>query len=107
LNLKAKVNYLLPVFFLANRLRKCIIGLSELDITLGNVEKVGKVSFDSKEEFARTKTTDLVIVEKEGITDVILEAAKRYRIALVATWGRFTDYVQELMRLKYLERYKD
>lgn len=57
------------------------------------------VSFDSKEELARTKTTDLVIVEKEGITDVLLDAAKRYHIALVATGGQFTDYVQDLMQL--------
>jgi hypothetical protein len=57
------------------------------------------VSFDSKEELAKTKTTDLIIVEKEGIRDVLLDAAKRYRIALVATAGQFTDYVQDLMRL--------
>jgi len=61
--------------------------------------RVFPVSFDSREELARTKTTDLVIVEKEGITDVLLDSAKRYRIALVATGGRFTDYVQDLMRL--------
>ncbi|MPZ05393.1 MAG: DUF2399 domain-containing protein [Nitrososphaeraceae archaeon] len=62
-------------------------------------DQVYPVSFDSKEELANTKTTDLIIVEKEGITDVLLDAAKRYRIALVATAGQFTDYVQDLMRL--------
>ena len=61
--------------------------------------RVFPVSFDSKEELAKTKTTDLVVVEKEGITDVLLDAAKRYRIALVATGGQFTDYVQDLMQL--------
>jgi len=61
--------------------------------------EVFPVSFDSKDELANTKTTDLIIVEKEGITDVLLESAKRYRIALVATAGKFTDYVQDLMRL--------
>jgi hypothetical protein len=45
-----KVNYVLSsVFFLANRLAKCTIGLSELDKAIGNVEKVGKVSVDEKE----------------------------------------------------------
>jgi hypothetical protein len=45
-----KVNYVLSsVFFLANRLAKCTIGLSELDKAIGNVEKIGKVSVDEKE----------------------------------------------------------
>jgi hypothetical protein len=46
-----KINYLLSsVFFLANRLAKSTIGLSELDKAIGNVEKVGKISFDKKED---------------------------------------------------------
>src|SRR5688572_27311329 len=46
-----KVNYLLSsVFFLANKLAKCTVGLSELDKTIGNVEKVGKVRFDKEED---------------------------------------------------------
>lgn len=50
-----KVNYLLSsVFFLANRLAKGTIGISELDIEIGNVEKLGKVSFDMNTE-ARNK----------------------------------------------------
>lgn len=45
-----KVNYVLSsIFFLANRLAKCTIGLSELDKAIGNVEKIGKVSVDEKE----------------------------------------------------------
>jgi hypothetical protein len=98
---------------LTSRIRKTIEELwPEEDITreyLGIVAKaramlyfngrVFPVSFDSKEELARTRTTDLIIVEKEGITDVLLDVAKRYRIALVATGGQFTDYVQDLMRL--------
>ena len=45
-----KVNYVLSsVFFLANRLAKCTIGLSELDKAIGNVEKIGKVSIEEKE----------------------------------------------------------
>ena len=98
---------------LTSRIRKTIEELwPEEDITreyLGIVAKaramlyfngrVFPISFDSKEELARTRTTDLIIVEKEGITDVLLDAAKRYRIALVATGGQFTDYVQDLMRL--------
>src|SRR5918911_5647035 len=61
--------------------------------------QVYPVSFDSKEELARIKVTDMVIVEKEGVTDVLLDAAQKYRIALVATAGHFTEYVTDLMRL--------
>jgi hypothetical protein len=61
--------------------------------------QVYPVSFDSKEELARIKVTDMIIVEKEGITDVLLDAAQKYRIALVATAGHFTEYVTDLMRL--------
>ena len=57
------------------------------------------LDFDSKEELARIKVTD--IVEKEGITDVLLDAAQKYRIALVATAGHFVDYVTDLMRLAH------
>ena len=38
------------MFFLTNRLAECTIGLSELDKAIGNVEKVGKVSFDKRED---------------------------------------------------------
>jgi len=41
----------------------------------------------------------MIIVEKEGITDVLVDAAQKYRIALVATAGHFTEYVTDLMRL--------
>jgi hypothetical protein len=34
---------------LTNRLAKSTIGLSELDRTVGNIEKIGKVSIDDKE----------------------------------------------------------
>jgi hypothetical protein len=63
--------------------------------------QVYPVSFDSKEELARIKVTDMIIVEKEGITDVLLDAAQKYRIALVATAGHFVDYVTDLMRLAH------
>ncbi len=62
--------------------------------------QVYPVTFDTKEESVRIGTTDMVIVEKEGVTDVLLEAeAKKYRIALVATAGKFVDYVKDLMKL--------
>jgi hypothetical protein len=61
--------------------------------------QVYPVSFDSKEELARLKVTDMIIVEKEGVMDVLLGAAQEYRIALVATAGHFTEYVTDLMRL--------
>jgi DNA topoisomerase VI subunit A len=63
--------------------------------------QVYPVSFDSKEELARLKVTDMIIVEKEGVTDVLLYAAQKYRIALVATAGKFVDYVKDLMKLTY------
>lgn len=63
--------------------------------------QVYPVTFDSKEELARIKVTDMIIVEKEGITDVLLDAAQNYRIALVATAGHFVDYVTDLMRLAH------
>lgn len=63
--------------------------------------QVYPVSFDSKEELARIKVTDMIIVEKEGITDVLLDAAQKYRIALVATAGHFVDYVTDLMRMAH------
>ena len=59
-------------------------------------DHVYPVTFDTKEELARIGTTDMVIVEKEGVTDVLLEATKKYRIALVATAGKFVDYVKDL-----------
>lgn len=63
--------------------------------------QVYPVTFDTKEELVRIGTTDMVIVEKEGVTDVLLEAAKKYRIALVATAGKFVDYVKDLMKLAH------
>ena len=43
----------------------------------------------------------MIIVEKEGITDVLLYVAQKYRIALVATAGHFVDYVTDLMKLAH------
>jgi hypothetical protein len=63
--------------------------------------QVYPVSFDSIEELARIGTTDMIIVEKEGVTDVLLESAKKYRIALVATAGKFVDYAKDLMKLAH------
>jgi hypothetical protein len=46
-----KVNYMLSsVFFLANRLSKASQGLAEFDRVMKNIEKVGKVSLEQKEE---------------------------------------------------------
>lgn len=55
------------------------------------------VDFDSKESLAMLNTTDLIIIEKAGITDVLLEAARKYQIAMVSTGGYFSDYVGDLM----------
>jgi hypothetical protein len=44
-----KINYLLSsVFFLANRLAKCTVGLSELDRAIGNIERIGKLSIEKE-----------------------------------------------------------
>jgi hypothetical protein len=61
-----KVNYLLSsIFFLANRLAKCTVGLSELDKAIGNVEKIGKVSFDKNED------TDLYSKFQERLDEIL------------------------------------
>jgi hypothetical protein len=45
-----KVNYMLSsVFFLVNRLSKATEGLAEFDRVMNNMEKVGKVSLEGKE----------------------------------------------------------
>ena len=38
----------------------------------------------------------MIIVEKEGITDVLLMHATKYSIALVATGGMLVDYAKDL-----------
>ena len=43
----------------------------------------------------------MIIVEKEGVTDVYLKRQERYRVALVATAGKFVDYVKDLMKLAH------
>jgi hypothetical protein len=37
------------VFFLTNRLAKSVIGLAEFDHALSNIEKIGKISLEQKE----------------------------------------------------------
>lgn len=55
------------------------------------------VTADNVKELASIGTTDLVVVEKEGITDVLLEYAAKYRIALVATAGKLVEYAKDLI----------
>jgi hypothetical protein len=52
---------------LANRLAKCTVGLLELDKAIGNVEKVGKVSFDKKEDI------ELYSKFQERLDDILKE----------------------------------
>ena len=54
------------------------------------------VTFDSINELASLGTTDMIVVEKEGITDVLLVHAAKYSIALVATGGMLVDYAKDL-----------
>jgi hypothetical protein len=45
-----KVNYMLSsVFFLTNRMSKATQGLAEFDKIMSNIEKVGRASFEDKE----------------------------------------------------------
>ena len=45
-----KINYILSsIFFLANRLAKTSIGLAEFDRAAANIEKMGKMSLEDKE----------------------------------------------------------
>ncbi len=55
------------------------------------------ITADNVEELASIGTTELVVVEKEGITDVLLEHAAKYSIALVATAGKLVEYAKDLI----------
>ncbi|MCD6037285.1 MAG: hypothetical protein K0S67_1173, partial [Nitrososphaeraceae archaeon] len=45
-----KVNYMLSsLFFLANRLAKASIGLAEFDKAITNIQKIGDISTEEKE----------------------------------------------------------
>jgi hypothetical protein len=56
------------------------------------------VSKDNISRLAQTKTTDMIIIEKEGVADALIEFADEYKIALVFTRGRFVNYVKELIQ---------
>ena len=55
------------------------------------------VTFDSITELANLGTTDMVVAEKEGTTDILLTHAAKYSIALVATAGKLVDYAKDLV----------
>jgi hypothetical protein len=55
------------------------------------------VSKDNIARLALTKTTDMIIIEKEGIADALFEYADERKVALVFTRGRFVNYVKELI----------
>jgi hypothetical protein len=54
------------------------------------------VNIDNLEELAR-KGIAIIIIEKEGIADLLVPYADRYKIALVFTRGRFTEYGKDLI----------
>ena len=56
------------------------------------------ITSDAIDELASVGTTDLIIVEKEGITDVLIEHAMKYSIALVATAGKLVKYAKALIK---------
>ena len=66
----------------------------------GQEYPIGK---DNISALANAKTTDIIIIEKEGIADVLTDLADEYHIALVFTRGRFVKYVTELVE-EALER---
>ena len=59
------------------------------------------ITSDNIDELASIGTTDLVIVEKEGITDVLIKHAAKYSIALVATAGKLVTYAKILIKSAY------
>jgi hypothetical protein len=60
------------------------------------------VTFDSISDLASLGTTDMIVIEKEGITDVLLEYARRYSIALVASGGMLVDYAKDLAQSAHI-----
>jgi|GEM_PF-1234768 len=55
------------------------------------------VSADNISMLANTKTTDIIVIEKEGMADVLKKFTDEYHIALVFTRGRFVNYVKDLI----------
>ena len=55
------------------------------------------ISKDNISRLAQTKTTDMIIIEKEGVADALTEFADEHKVALVFTRGRFVKYVKELV----------
>ena len=56
------------------------------------------VSKDNIVRLAQTATTDMIIIEKEGVADALFEFADEYKVAVVFTRGRFVNYVKELIK---------
>jgi hypothetical protein len=56
------------------------------------------VSKDNIIRLAQTKTTDMIIIEKEGVADALVDFADEYKVVLVFTRGRFVNYVKELIQ---------
>jgi hypothetical protein len=54
------------------------------------------VTIDNLTELAR-KGIAIIIIEKEGIAEVLADRAKKYGIALVHTKGKFTEYGKDLI----------
>jgi hypothetical protein len=56
------------------------------------------VSFDQLEELMK-KGTDLLVIEKEGIADVLIDFANKWGIAILNSRGFLTEYATELSEL--------
>src|SRR4029453_10320236 len=54
------------------------------------------VSFDNVKSLA-DKGTDIIFIEKEGISEVLTEWADKYGLAMVNTRGHLTEYGKDLM----------
>lgn len=54
------------------------------------------VSFDNVKSLA-DKGTDIIFIEKEGITEVLTDWADKYGLAMVNTRGHLTEYGKDLM----------
>jgi len=92
--LTSKINEMCQQLFGLNREELGIIAGTRA--TMLYEGKSYPVEIDNVEELA-TKGIAIIIIEKEGIADLLAPFAERYRVALVHTRGRFTEYGKDLI----------
>ena len=58
------------------------------------------ILFKSGSHLAADKGTDIIFIEKEGISEVLTEWAGKYGFAMVNTRGHLTEYGKDLMNAR-------